>query len=195
MRNAIASILAAAALAGLTGCESNAVPSASSMLGYQVDTIRDRSVWLTREGVLIHSTASARPVAVTLPGWLYVGSPHCPPDVALGPKGEVVVTSNVVSTLWRIDPETFAVTVHPLALDADTDKDVGFAAVVYSSEQAAFIAYSGVQRSVWRIDPQLKSAAKLANSDLSRPRQAQRVATGRGTCGNLARRLIDSIGG
>ena len=60
MRNAIASILAAATLAGLAGCESNAVPSASSMLGYQVDTIRDRSVWLTREGVLIHSTAISR---------------------------------------------------------------------------------------------------------------------------------------
>jgi hypothetical protein len=194
MRNAIASILTAAALAGLAGCESNAVPNASSMLGYQVDTSRDRSVWLTREGVLIHS-ARERPVAVTLPGWLYVGSPHCPPDIALGPKGEVVVTSNVVSTLWRIDPETFVVTVHPLALDADTDKDVGFAALVYSAEQAAFIAYSEVQRSVWRIDPQLKSAAKLANSDLSRPRQAQRAATGRGACGNLARRLIDFIGG
>jgi hypothetical protein len=188
-------MLAAATLAGLAGCESNAVPNASSMLGYQVDTSRDRSVWLTREGVLIHSGARAQPVAIALPGWLYVGSPHCPPAVALGSKGEVVVTSNVVSTLWRIDPETFVVTVHPLALDADTDKDVGFAALVYSAEQAAFIAYSGVQRSVWRIDPQLKSAAKIANSDLSRPRQAQRAATVRGTCGNLARRLIDFIGG
>ena len=189
MRNAIASILAAAVIAGLAGCESNAVPNATQTLRYQVDEVRERSVWLTRDGVLVYSAADSRPVAVSLPGWLHVGAPHCPPDLALGPKGEIIVTSNVVATLWRIDPETFAVTVHPLALDTDTDKDIGFAALVYSAEQAAFIAYSDVQRSIWKIDPALSGAAKLARADL-RPRPAQRSPNMRtAPCGELARRL------
>ncbi len=109
----------------------------------------------------------------------------------MGPKGEVVITSNVVPTLWRIDPQTLAVTVHPLSLDIDSDRDVGFAAIVYSAEQSAFVAYSELQRSVWKIDPQLKTAQKVADSDLNRSRQAQRSAVARGTsCGDLAWRLV-----
>src|SRR5262245_15615420 len=136
MKKAIASILAALAVAG---CESNVGPTISTMLGYRVDAERERSVWLTREGVRIYS-AAAWPVAVELPGWMYAGAPYCPPGLALGPKGEIDVTSNVVPTMWRIDGETLAVTAHQLALDVDRDKDVGFAAVVYAAEEGAFIA-------------------------------------------------------
>ncbi len=175
MRKAIAAILTAAALAGLAGCESNAVPNPSYKL--------------TREGVVIH--AGGVRTVVALPGWLWVAAPHCPPNLAVGPKGEVVITSNVVPTLWRIDPRTLAVTAHPLSLDTDSDKDVGFAAIVYSAEQSAFVAYSELQRSVWKIDPQLKTAQKVADSDLNRSRQAQRSAVARGTpCGDLAWRLV-----
>lgn len=183
MKTAIAAILAATVLAG---CDRSTGPNAASLLHYQVDPARERSVWLTREGVQIHS-AAGRPVSVELPGWAYVGAPHCPPDLAVGPKGEVVVTSNVVPTMWRIDPESFAVTVHPLQLSADADKDVGFAAVVYSPERAAFIAYSGVQRSVWKIDPALKTAERLAHADLQQPR-----ARG-GRCAELPRKLIQLV--
>ena len=183
MKTAIAAVLAAAVLAG---CESSTGPNVSSVLSYQVDSERERSVWLTREGVVIHS-AAARPVAIALPGWIYAGAPHCPPDLAVGPKGEVVVTSNVLQTLWRIAPETLAVTVHPLALDADMDKDVGFAAVIYSADQAAFIAYSGVQRSIWKIDPALQTGTKLARAELREP-QRSRSAVNR-PCAELSRRL------
>ena len=182
MRNAIASALAALAVAG---CESSVEPSQSKMLGYQVDGERNRSVWLTREGVQIHS-AAAQPVSVGLPGWIYAGGPHCPPALALGPKGEVVVTSNVVPTIWRIDAESLAVTVHPLALDSDQDKDVGFAAVAYVPEQRAYIAYSETQRSTWKIDASLARAGKLAASVPERPRSAKaRYAA----CEELTRRL------
>ena len=195
MRNAIALILAAASLAGIAGCESNATPNASVLLRYKVDAARDRSWALTRDGVVIQSATGSRKV-VPLPGWLWVGAPHCPPDIAVGPKGEALITSNVVPTLWRIDPQTLAVTVHPLSLDTDNGKDVGFAALVYSTEQATFIAYSDVQRSVWKIDPLLESAAKVADSDLNRSRQAQRSATVRTMpCHALGTRLIDFIGG
>jgi len=195
MRKAIASIVISTALAGLAGCEGNAVPNASPMLRVQIDASHERSYGLTREGVVIQSASGSRQF-VSLPGWLWVDAPHCPPDIALGPEGEAVITSNVVPTLWRIDPQTLAVTVHPLTLDSDRGKDLGFAALAYSAEQATFVAYSGVQRSVWKIDPRLKSAAKIADSDLNRPRQAQRSATARPTpCGDLGKRLIDFIGG
>jgi len=186
MRTAIASILTVIALVGLAGCESSARPGASAMLGYRIDAARERSLWLMREGVLIHS-AAARPKLVTLPDWIYAGPPHCPPDLAVGPKGEIVVTSNVLPTLWRIDPETLAVTVHAITLDVDTDKDVGFAAVVYSPEQAAFLVYSGVQRSVWKIDSGLKSGTRIARDGMH---EARRVLGRRGMpCADLVWRL------
>ena len=75
MRTAIATILAAAALAG---CENSVQPSAATMIGYQVDGERNRSVWLTRDGVQIHGM-SAQAVRLELPGWIYVGEPYCPP--------------------------------------------------------------------------------------------------------------------
>ena len=77
MRTAIASILAVTALVGLAGCESSAQPVNRSILGYQVDEARNRSLWLTREGVLVHS-ATAEPRLVPLPGWVYAGAPSCP---------------------------------------------------------------------------------------------------------------------
>ncbi|HUQ25007.1 MAG TPA: hypothetical protein VM140_05000 [Burkholderiales bacterium] len=182
MRAAVVSILAVIALAGCER-ESNVQPSTAGTLSYRVDEERARSVWLTRDGVQIHS-AAARPVTVDLPGWTYVGEPHCPPGFAVGSKGEIVVTSNVIPTLWRIDPATLAVTVHPLALDTDRDKDVGFAAVVYAPEQRAFIAYSDEQRSVWKIDAALKTANRVAAVDLQRPAKGRPLA-----CSEFARRL------
>lgn len=185
MRTAIAAVLALTTLVGVAGCESNAQPGATKILGYQVDAARNRSVWLTREGVQIHG-AAMQPVSVGLPGWLYAGAPHCPPAVALGPAGEIVVTSNVIPTLWRIDAETFVVTEHPLVLDSDQDKDVGFAAMVYAPEQRAYIAYSDTQRSLWKVDASLRTAVKLAATALERPRQAKARSA---TCADLARRL------
>jgi hypothetical protein len=177
MRNAIAAILVAAALAA---CDSNVAqqPSRSEFgnARYQVDAARERIWWLTREGVFVHS-ATAQKTSVSLPGWLWAGAPYsCLPDLALGPHGEAIVTSNVVPTLWRIDPKTLAVSVHPLELDADPDKDVGFSGIVYSPEHAAFFAVSDVYGSLWKIDAQLKRAEKIA---LSLPiRDACRIAVG-----------------
>ena len=37
-----------------------------------------------------------------------------------------------MTTLWRIDPETLAVTVHPLVLDDHRGRDIGFSALTWS---------------------------------------------------------------
>jgi hypothetical protein len=153
---------------------------------YQVDAERNRVWLLTRDGVLLYDAAAGR-FAPGLPDWQWLDAPYgCLPDLALGPGGEAVVTSNVLPTLWRVDPETLAVTVHPLSLDADADKDVGFSALVYSPEQGAYFAVSGLQGSLWRIDPRLGTARKIplsapvpAACGVTMPRQAIARTTSR----------------
>ena len=129
---------------------------------YQVDPARNRVWFLTRDGVFFYDVTKPEKIVVPLPGWQWVSAPHGSlPDVTLGPKGEAVITSNIVPTLWRIDPETLAVSVHPLVLDADTNKDVGFSGLVYSSEHGAYFAVSYVYGSLWKIDPLFRRAQKI----------------------------------
>lgn len=122
-------------------------------------TARDRAWQLTADGVVTGKTV------VPIPGWVLAQPSYaCAPELAVGPKGEAVITSNVVPTLWRVDPETLAVTEHPLALDADADKDVGLTRLVYSPKHAAFFAVSHAHGSLWRIDTQLKRAQKIGST-------------------------------
>jgi len=101
--------------------------------------------------------------AIKLADWKWAGEPYaCAPDIAIGPRGEVVVTSNVLPVLWKIDPYTLAVSMHRLQLDGDTDKDVGFSGIAYSERNGAYFAVSEHHGSVWRIDPLLRRAQKIA---------------------------------
>ncbi len=173
MSNGIASaFFLAASIVSIGGCDLAAAPSQvpdrvapasrPPSLRYQVDAARNRVWFLTGEGVFFYDAAKPEKIAVPLPGWLWANAPYgCLPDLALGPRGEAVITSNVVPTLWSIDPETLAVGVHELALDADTDKDVGFSGLVYSPEHAAYFAVSDPQGSLWKIDRQLTTAQKI----------------------------------
>ena len=174
MRNAIASLsLLAASIIALGGCDGgfSTVPAQSTAgaatepnVRYQVDAAHGRIWWLTREGVFVHDAKTPQRRFVPIPGWVSVDVAYaCPPALALGPKGEALVTSNVLPTVWTIDPETLAVSEHALALDADQDKDVGFSGLVYSSEHAAFFAVSELG-SMWRIEPDLTRGEKVALS-------------------------------
>ena len=130
-----------------------------AILRFQKDAGRDRGWILTRDGVLIFDYKTRSTTAyVPLPGWTWAGEAFtCLPDLALGPKGEALISSNVVPILWRVDPVTLAVSQHPLSLDADNDKDVGFTGLTYSAAQGV---YFGVTHygSLWRIDPSLRRA-------------------------------------
>jgi len=145
------------------GCDGRAESSsAQEPTRYRVDAVRHRVWLLSREGVRVDDAAAPVRTTVSLPEWPQLLRPWgCLPDLALGPSGEAVVTSNVLPTLWRVDPETLAVSVHPLELDSDRDKDVGFSRLVYSSRDAAYFAVGAFDGSVWRIDAQLASARKL----------------------------------
>lgn len=120
---------------------------------------------LNVDGVYLQQAGKAR-VAVKLPEWHWANEPYaCPPAIAIGPRGEALVTSNVLPVLWKIDPQTLAVTVHNLELDADSDKDVGFSGLVYSARDNAYFAVSELQGTLWRIDPLLRRGQKIALSE------------------------------
>lgn len=122
--------------------------------------------WVIDGGELVLREAGKPRRAVTLPGWHWAGEPYaCAPAVASGPGGEVVVTSNVVPVLWKIDPVSLAVSVHRLQLDTDTDKDVGFSGLAYSGRDGAWLAVSEAHGTVWRIDPLLRRAQRIALSE------------------------------
>jgi hypothetical protein len=166
------------------GCDSRAAASSvDEPTRYRVDAARHRAWLLTRDGVIVDDAAAPDRIAVPLPGWQWVRPPYgCLPDLALGPDGEAVITSNVVPTLWRIDPGTLAVSVHPLVLDADLDKDVGFSRIAYSPEHGAFFALGSFDGAIWRIGPGLATARKLA------PQERPAVALGRPSAGSRCAR-------
>jgi hypothetical protein len=120
---------------------------------------------LSTDGGYLQQARKAR-IEIKLPEWQWAHEPYaCPPAIAIGPRGEALVTSNVLPVLWKIDPQTLAVTVHRLQLDADTDKDVGFSGLVYSARDGAYFAVSELHGTLWRIDPLLRRAQKIALSE------------------------------
>ena len=132
------------------------------ILRFQMDRMRERVWILTPEGVRVVDFKTRQTSdTIPLPGWQWVGETFsCPPALALGPGGEALISNNVVPTLWRIDPESLAVSMHEPVLDADTDKDVGFTGLAYSAEEQAFFAVSDYG-ALWRIDPHFRRAQKI----------------------------------
>ena len=130
-------------------------------------TIRDAArnrVWvLDSEAVYLHEGTQKK--RFELPGWVHAGEPYsCAPDIAVDPQGAVVVTSNVMPVLWRIEPAKAQVTKHELTLDADAEKDVGFTGLTYAPDQGVFFGVSATYGSLWRIDPLLRRAQKIQSS-------------------------------
>lgn len=139
--------------------------AAAEPFRYREQPERGRAWVIDANGLFLEQAGKPRR-AVTLPEWQWAGEPYaCAPDVAIGPRGEAVVTSNVLPVLWKVDAETLAVSKHPLQLDADADKDVGFTAIVYSERHGAYFAVSGLHGSLWRIDPLLRRAQRIATGE------------------------------
>lgn len=139
-------------------------------LGAAADPLRHRAqgarAWvLDGDGVFLEQAGRPRR-AIRLADWHWIREPYaCAPDIAIGPRGQIVVTSNVVPTLWEIDSRSLAVSVHHLELDADNDKDFGFSGLVYSEPDGAYFAVSDLGGSVWQIDALLRHAHKIPLSE------------------------------
>ncbi len=130
---------------------------------YQVDKARNRVWFLTLNGVRLYDLETPEKIRqIELPDWMNLGEDYsCMPDLVVGPKGEALISSNVLPWLWRVDANTLEVSKHELTLDANTGRELGFSGLAYSAEQRAFIAVSYLHGSLWRIDPSLQSAQKI----------------------------------
>ena len=127
------------------------------------DAGRNRVWVLDSEAVYLHEGAQKK--RFELPGWVHAREPYiCAPALAVDAQGAVVVTSNVMPVVWRIEPAKAQVTKHELTLDADTDKDLGFTGLTYAPDQGVFFAVSATYGSLWRIDPLLRRAQKIQSS-------------------------------
>lgn len=169
----------AAGLAGLVwlaACDNSQYEEPQNV-HYRVDRTRDRVWQLSLRGVSVRERASGRETWIDLPGWIVAGAADgCLPALALGPKGEAVVTSNVIPTLWRVDPVTLAVTVHAVELNVDRDKDVGFSELAFSPTFGSYFAVSQMHGSVWKIDSSLRRAERVTPPAQSAGQPERRVA-------------------
>ena len=123
-------------------------------LRVQLDTLRNRSWVLNHDAVYVYDTARRRLIQrIELPGWFYVNEAFsCPPDLVIAPTGAALVTSNVMPTIWEIDPKSWVARQHELALDADNDKDVGFTGLAYLRGGKELFGVSSLLGSLWKID-------------------------------------------
>lgn len=157
MTNGIFSKLAAVVIAMTMSA------AAAENLRRQVDPARDRLWVLTKSGVQLYDLKSRQEMRdIALPDWLWAGEPYgMSPDLALGPAGDALISSDIRPTLWRVDAVTMRVSKHELALDQDRDKDVGFSGLAWSTAHGTFFAVSYLHGSLWRIDPLLRRAQKI----------------------------------
>ncbi len=181
-RRSAAGILSVVAIAvAVAGCESNAASRSAPAVGvpesvpqvrttgdgtfirYRLDAARNRIWVLAADGVALYEASTGEDIAqIPLPGWIRAGGKYsCAPDLALGPRGEVVISSNVVPTLWRVDPVTLVVSKHDLVVDEDKGRDIGFTALAFSAQQGAYFAVSAAHGSLWRVDPQFGRAQSI----------------------------------
>lgn len=145
--------------------------AASSALAEPLRTVADPArnrVW-TLGNDAVYLQEGGKQQRFELPGWMHISEEYaCRPDVAVDAQGAVVVTSNAVPIMWRVDPANGQVTRHELVLDADAGKDVGFTGLTYAADQGVFFAVSATHGSLWRIDPLLRRAQKIPTSDVLR---------------------------
>ena len=89
------------------GLAEDGITGERPVLRYRVDAIQARAWALTRDGVDLYRSDTHEKIAhIGLPGWLWAGESFvCAPDLALGARGAAFITSNVTTTIWRIDPD------------------------------------------------------------------------------------------
>ena len=123
-------------------------------LRVQLDPLRNRSWVLNDDSVSVYDATRRRLIQrIELSGWFYVSEVFaCPPDLVITPTGAALVTSNIVPTIWEIDPESLVAREHRLALDVDNDKDVGFIGLAYARGGRELFGVSSLLGSLWKID-------------------------------------------
>ncbi len=173
-RRMIGNVLLSVTLSAMAGCDSGRMTgmhqetgaptqAESALMNSRIDESRGRLWVLTTEGVDLYESRQRRKLAhFDIPNWIWARQPYaCPPDLALSPTGEVLITSNVVPTVWRLDPSIPVITRHELVLMDTPGQEFGFTSLEYSKAQEAFIGVSSVGGSVWRVDSLLREASRM----------------------------------
>lgn len=164
-RIVVASLLVANCVGARSMAQSDAPPwrKAPTALRIQVDSREGRAWVLNQDAVYLYDIAPRKLVKrIDLPRWIVVSEDFsCPPDLTLTPSGGVLVTSNVVPTIWEIDSESLVVRIHPLSLDVDNEKEVGFTGLAYGRSGKDLFGISAMHGSVWRIDLARNRAYKM----------------------------------
>jgi hypothetical protein len=148
----------------LAGCSKETVPSqgAAAALTADADALPDglrlrrddarQRIWvLGLDDVRVYDARSKRLVRqVALPGWSVARS-ICYPDMVLDSSGSAIISSNAQATLWRVDGDTFELTVREIRMHEKEQWDVGFGALAFAADGALF-GLTSVGGSLWRID-------------------------------------------
>ena len=160
------------ALSAMTGCGGNeqSARSPAPEYGYDArealrvksDAARSRQWVLTPDGVRVYDTRTKALLReIALPGWS-IARILCYPDLALDRAGSAYVSSNIEPKLWRIDGESFDLTVREIRLNEREQWDVGFGALAFSAEGTLFATtYRG--GTLWRVDVE-KGGAHIVRS-------------------------------
>lgn len=136
-------------------------------LRIQVDAQRHRLWVLNFDAVYLYDIPKRRLIKrIELPNWTVANEiAVCAPDLALTPAGAALVTSNVVPTIWVVDPRNLTAREHILQLDADHDKDVGFTGLAFGRSVRDLIGVSSLHGSAWKIDIAAGTAYKVRLSE------------------------------
>lgn len=97
--------------------------------------------------------------AVVLAGWIAANAPHVgEPACVVEPRGTVLMSSNIVPDLWRIDPATGSVERLAIRLVDRADRDVGFTQLE-RVDTRGLKAKSAIDGTKWRIDLRTRTAS------------------------------------
>jgi hypothetical protein len=157
----------AGALTLLAACDGSVRRDGPPEIEFQlvrVDAERNRRWVLELDAVTVYDNLNMRRLRrIVLPDWVVAGPRDgCPPGLVIEPSGTVLVSSNVLPVLWRVRPERFEITRIDVALDSDTDKDVGFSSLSLAGD-GMLLASGSTVSSQWRIDLRSARATKLAS--------------------------------
>ena len=139
-----------------------ALPCAADDIRIRRDELRDRT-WILRGDALYSYEygpgGTSRRFA--LPGWIHVSARNaCAPDVFIEAGGSVIVSSNIVPSLWRVDPTVANAVELSMEVSPATRKDFGFASL-QTTENGELHGRGSIDRSLWLVDLANRSAIQL----------------------------------
>ena len=116
----------------------------------RLDVPRGRYWVLGPDHVSLYGVDDERLIGRTvLPGW-YVAALKGLPDMVLDQAGAAVISSNVVPTLWRVDPDSFKVTRLDITLQSKEYWDIGFTGLALAADGTLF-GVTTLTTTLWNI--------------------------------------------